>query len=76
MSVDVTLVVVGVVLCVIGLSMLGSRQSGGLSLRNFGLNFFSTSNQTNTAGDAAGDWVGLAIAVIGFFTAAVGLFKH
>jgi hypothetical protein len=83
MSVDVTLMVVGVVLCVIGLSMLGSRQSGGLSLRNFGLNFFSTSNQTNTAGDAAGgdkkakpNWVGLAIAVIGFFTAAVGLFKH
>jgi hypothetical protein len=46
MSVNVTLVIIGVVLCVIGLAKLGSPQSGGLSLRNFGISFGGKSNQS------------------------------
>jgi hypothetical protein len=85
MSVNVTLVVIGVVLCVIGLAMLGSSQRAVSSIlqKNFGFNIGSTSTQTNTASDGVGgekkakpNWVGLAIAVIGFFTAAIGLFKN
>lgn len=83
MTVNVTLVVIGVVICVIGLAMLGGSQSGGLGLRNLGFNFGSTNTQTNTVGNIGGadkkakpNWVGLAIAVIGFCTAVVGLFKH
>jgi hypothetical protein len=83
MSVNVTLVIIGVVLCVIGLGMLGSSQRAGSSiLKNFGFNIGSTSAQTITASDGSGgdrkakpNWVGLAIAVIGLLTAVVGLFK-
>ena len=83
MSVNVTLVVIGVVLCVIGLAMLGSSQRAGSSiLQNFGFNIGSTNTQTNTALNGLGgdkkskpNWVGLAIAVIGFVTAAIGLLK-
>jgi hypothetical protein len=84
MSVNVTLVVIGVVLCVIGRAIFGKSQSGGLSLslRNLGINFGSKSTQNIRVGDVtAGDkkakpnWVGLAITVIGFLTAVIGLFK-
>jgi uncharacterized membrane protein len=85
MSVNVTLVVIGVVLCVIGLAMLGSSQRAGSSLlqKNFGFNIGSTNRQTNTAGNGSGgdkkvktNWVGLAISVIGFLTAIIGLFNR
>jgi hypothetical protein len=82
---DVTLLVVGLVLCMIGLVTLASSRRARSSIlqRNFGFNIASTNTQTNTAGDRASDekktksnWVGLAIAIIGFLTAVVGLFKH
>jgi hypothetical protein len=85
MSVNVTLVVIGVVLCVIGLAMLRNSRPAGSSIlqKNFGFSIGSTSTQTNTAGDGTGsdkkakpNWVGLAIAVIGFLTAIIGMFKH
>jgi hypothetical protein len=79
---NVILVVVGVVLCLIGLALWGSSQGGGLSLRTIGINFGSTSTQNTRVGDVTGsdkkakpNWVGLAIAVIGFLTALIGLFK-
>jgi hypothetical protein len=76
------ILVVGVVLCMIGLAMLRKSQSGSFSLRNIGISLGSTSTQSNTVGAVtAGDnkakpnWVGLAIAVIGFLTAIIGLLK-
>jgi hypothetical protein len=84
MSVSVTLVVIGVLLCVIGLAMLGSSQRAGSSiLQNFGLNIGSTNIQTNTAVNGSGgdkkakpNWIGLSIAAIGLVTAVIGMFKH
>lgn len=79
---DVTLVVVGVVLCVIGLAMLGKSQSGGPGLRNLGINFGGTSSQKIRVCNIREDdkkgtltWVGLATAAIGLLAAAIGLFK-
>jgi hypothetical protein len=83
-SEHVTLVVIGVVLCALGLAMLRSSQRVESSIlqKNFGFNIGSISTQTNTAGDRAGNdkkaqpnWIGLVIAVIGLLTAAIGLFK-
>jgi hypothetical protein len=84
MSLNVTLVVIGVVLCLIGLAMLGSSRHAGSSIlqKNFGFNIGSKSDQSNEAGNGTGgnknakpNWVGLAIAVIGFLTAVIGVFK-
>jgi hypothetical protein len=79
---DVTLVVVGVVLCVIGLAMLGKSQNGGLNLRNLGINLGGTSTQKIRVSNIREDdkkgtltWVGLATAAIGFLAAAIELFK-
>jgi hypothetical protein len=79
---SVHLVVVGVLLCVMGLAVFGKSRSGGLSLRNLGINFGSKSTQNIRVGDVTGDdkraksnWVGLAIAVIGLLTAIIGLLK-
>jgi hypothetical protein len=81
MSVNAILVIVGAVLILVGLAKAG--QSGGFSLSNIGINFGSTSTQTNKVGNVTpvaakggkADWVGLAIAAIGLVTAVIGLFK-
>lgn len=81
MSINVVLIIVGAVLLLVGLAKSGQR--GGLSLRNLGINFGSTSTQTIKTGNLTpepskggkSDWVGLAIAAIGLVTAMVGLFK-
>jgi hypothetical protein len=70
-------------LVLVGVARLGRGQSGGFSLRNVGINIGSTNTQTNTVGNVNSqaaksgkpDWVGLGIAVFGFLTALVGLFK-
>ena len=81
MSVNATLIIVGVVLIVVGLAKAG--QSGGFSLSNVGINLGGTTTQTNKAGNvtpeaaknAKADWVGLGIAAIGLVTAIIGLLK-
>jgi hypothetical protein len=81
MSVNVTLVIVGAVLILVGLAKAG--QSGGFRLSNIGINFGSTNTMTNKVGNVTpeaatggkADWVGLGIAAIGLVTAVIGLFK-
>jgi hypothetical protein len=81
MSVNVILIIVGIVLMLVGLAKAG--QSGGFNLSNFGINFGGTTTQTNKVGNVTpeaaksgkADWVGLGIAAIGLATAVVGLFK-
>jgi hypothetical protein len=83
MSTNLILIVAGVVLILAGLAKLGSSQSGGFNLRNFGINIGGTNTQTNRVGNVAPeaaketkpDWIGLAIAGIGLLTALVGLLK-
>ena len=83
MSVGTLLIVAGVLIFVVGIAKMGSHQSGGFSLKNFGINFGGRVSQTNkmrdvapTAGRAAKtDWGGVTIAVVGFLTALVGLLK-
>ena len=83
MSASVVMMIVGVVLFLAGLAKLGSRQSGGFSLSNFGINFGGSVTQTNRVGDvtpgaaaaAKMDWVGLIVAVLGLLTAIVGWLK-
>jgi hypothetical protein len=80
---SIFLIVVGALLFLAGLGRIGSRQSGGFNLRNFGINIGGTSTQTNTTGNVAPgaaketkpDWIGLAIAGIGLLTALVGWLK-
>jgi hypothetical protein len=80
-SANTILVIVGAVLIMVGLAKTGQR--GGLSLRNFGINFGGTTTQTNKIGNVTPepaksskpDWVGLAIAAIGLVTAVIGLLK-
>jgi hypothetical protein len=80
MSANVLLIIVGSVLFFLGLAKIGSGQSGGFNLSNFGINFGSTNTQTirDVAPEAVNskgpDWVGVAIAGLGFLTALVGLF--
>ncbi|WP_315718634.1 MULTISPECIES: hypothetical protein [unclassified Bradyrhizobium] len=81
MSVNVILVIVGVVLILVGLAKAG--QSAGFSLSNIGINFGGMNTQTNKVGNVTqkltkggkADWVGLGIAAIGLVTAVIGLFK-
>ena len=83
MSTNVILIIVGAVLFLAGLAKMGSSQSGGFSLSNFGINFGGTNTQTNTVGNAKPDatkgtkpdLIGLTIAVVGLLTALVGYFK-
>jgi len=83
MSTNLILIVVGVVLILAGLAKLGSSQSGGFNLSNFGINIGGRSTQTNRIGnvtpDAAKatklDWAGIAIAGIGLLSALVGLLR-
>ena len=80
MSTNAILIVVGAVLFLAGLAKLGSSQSGGFSLSNFGINIGSTNRQENTVGNAAPDaakpdLLGLAIAGLGLLTALVGWLK-
>lgn len=83
MSENIVLFIAGVVIFLVGLAKLGSSQTGGFSLKNIGITFGGTTTQTNRAGNVAPEaasskkpnWVGLAIAVLGFLTALVGLLK-
>jgi hypothetical protein len=83
MSENIILIIAGVVICLVGLAKLRSGQTGGFSLKNFGISFGGTTTQTNRIGNVAPeaasskktDWAGLAIAVLGFLTALVGLLK-
>ena len=83
MSASVVMMIVGVVLFLAGLAKLGSRQSGGFSLSNIGINFGGSVTQTNKVGDVAADaakvaktdWVGIIIAVLGLLTAIFGWLK-
>jgi hypothetical protein len=83
MSTSLILIVAGVVLILAGLAKLGSSQSGGFNLSNFGINIGGRNTQTNRVGnvtpDAAKatkpDWVGIAIAGMGLLSALVGLLK-
>ncbi|MGO9672564.1 MAG: hypothetical protein ACLPSF_00040 [Methylocella sp.] len=79
MSENIFLIIAGVVIFIVGVA----KQSGKVTLSNFGINFGSTNTQTiyvASAPDTAAkkpkhDWIGLAIAALGFFTALVGLLK-
>ena len=81
MAVNAILVIVGALLILVGLAKAG--QSGGLSLRNIGINFGGTNTQTNKVDNVTpeatksgkADWVGLGIAAIGLVTAVIGLLK-
>jgi hypothetical protein len=83
MSENIILIIAGVVIFVVGLAKLRSNQTGGFNLRNFGITIGGTNTQTNRVGNVAPaaapnkkpDWVGLAVAVLGFLTALAGLFK-
>jgi hypothetical protein len=83
MSTNAILIVVGAVLFLAGLAKLGSSQSGGFNLGNFGINIGSTNTQENKVGNVAPDaaksakpdLVGLAIAGLGLLTALVGWLK-
>ncbi len=83
MSEKTILIVAGVVIFLFGLAKLRISQSGGFSLKNFGITIGGTTTQTNRVGnvvpEAASskklDWVGLTTAVIGFVTGLVGVFK-
>ena len=83
MSTNLVLIVVGVVLILAGLAKLGSSQSGGFNLSNFGINIGGRSTQTSRVGNVTSnpakaskpDWVGLAVAGIGLLAALVGLLK-
>jgi hypothetical protein len=80
------LIIVGAVLFLAGLAKLGSNQSGGFSLSNFGINIGSTNTQSNKVGNIASgatkpaqpakpDWIGLGIAGLGLLTALAGWLK-
>jgi UPF0716 family protein affecting phage T7 exclusion len=82
MSENIILIIAGVLIFLVGLAKLGSNHTGGFNLRNFGINIGSTNAQNISVGNVPEaaqskkpDWVGLAIAVFGFLTALVGLFK-
>jgi len=78
MSENIILIIAGVVICLVGLA-----KQGGLKLSNLGINIGSTNKQTISVGHVAPeatkskkpDWTGVAIAVLGFLTALVGLLK-
>ncbi len=83
MSENIVLIIAGVVIFLVGLTKLGSSQTGGFSLKNFGITIGGTSTQTNRVGNVAPEeasskkpnWTGLAIAILGFLTALLGLLK-
>ncbi|MGB6174821.1 MAG: hypothetical protein WBF43_00420 [Methylocella sp.] len=83
MSENIVLIIGGVVIFLVGLAKLRSGQTGGFNLRNFGISIGGKTTQKievgNVAPEAAPgkkpDWTGLAIAVLGFLTALVGLLK-
>jgi hypothetical protein len=83
MSENIVLIIAGVVIFLVGLAKLGSSQTGGFSLKNFGISIGGTTTQSNMVGNVAPEaapskrpnWTGLAIAVLGFLTALVGLLK-
>ena len=77
------LIIAGVVICLVGLAKMGSHQSGGFNLKNFGISFGGSTTQNNKVGNitsvpekpAKPDLIGLAIAVAGFLTSLVGFLK-
>ena len=83
MSENVILIIAGVVIFLVGLARLRSSQTGGFNLKNFGISIGGTTTQTNRVGNVAPEaalskkpnWVGLAIALLGFLTALAGLLK-
>lgn len=86
MSTSVILFIVGAVIFAIGIAKLGRKQSGGISLGNFGINLGGSNTQSNKTGNiapeatqptkqASPNWIGLAIAVLGLLTALVGWLK-
>ena len=83
MSENIILIVAGVAIFVVGLVKLRSGQTGGFSLKNFGISIGGRTTQSNRVGNVAPEaasskkpnWVGLVIAVLGFLTALVGLLK-
>ncbi len=83
MSLSALLIILGAILFLAGLAKLGSRQSGGFKLSNFGIFFGGKNNQNLRVGNVAPgpaketkpDWIGLAIAALGFLTALVGWLK-
>jgi hypothetical protein len=79
---NIILIVAGAVLCLLGIAMLGRSQSGGLNLRNLGVNIGSTNVQKIAVSGVKDDdkktnpsRFGLAMSVIGFLTAVIGLIK-
>ena len=83
MSLGTLLIVAGTLIFLAGVAKLGGNQSGGFSLKNFGINFGGSVTQTNKIGNItpeAGkehktDWGGIAIAALGALTALVGFLK-
>jgi hypothetical protein len=83
MSENVILIVAGAAIFLVGLVKLRSGQTGGFSLKNFGISIGGRTTQSNRVGNVAPEadsskkpnWVGLVIAVLGFLTALVGLLK-
>ena len=47
------LIIAGVVIFLVGLAKMGSHQSGGFSLKNFGISFGGSTTQTNRVGNIA-----------------------
>jgi uncharacterized membrane protein YiaA len=78
MSENIILIIAGVVIFLVGLA-----KQRGVKLSNFGINIGSTNTQSIDVGTGSPevgqsqkrDWTGLVIAVLGFLTALVGLFK-
>ena len=83
MSTQIALIIAGTVIFLAGLAKLGSNQSGGFKLSNFGITIGGSSTQTNKVGNVTPetgknhkpDWVGLTIAAFGFLTALLGFLK-
>ena len=83
MSETTIFIIAGVVIFVVGIVKLRSSQTGGFSLKNFGITFGGSTTQTNKVGNVAPeaasskktDWAGVVIAVFGFLTALVGLLQ-
>jgi hypothetical protein len=71
----------GLVLAVVGIGMTRKEQTGGLGLRNLGINFGGKNNQSIRTGNIRlaerkdkPNWIGLATTVIGLLTAIVSFF--
>lgn len=84
MSTNVILIIAGAIIFLVGLAKMGSSQSGGFSLKNFGITFGGSMEQSNKVGNvtppapekpAKPDLTGLAIAGLGLLTALVGWLK-